>query len=67
MSDKPKKYDEFIRAFEIFRKYPQDEMVTAEHDEVYAGPDPRIVSDEDKAELEKLGWTPKYTWFRKYV
>ncbi len=39
---------------EISPKDAQD--VSAEHDILYAGPDPSIVSDEKKAELEELGW-----------
>lgn len=49
-------YDDLIKAFEIFKKYPHSGYVSAEHDEVYSGPDPAVVSDEDKAALEELGW-----------
>jgi hypothetical protein len=52
---------EWIRAFEIFKKYterPDEERfeVCAEHDELWAGPDPITVSDEDREELESLGY-----------
>lgn len=63
-------YEKWARAFTIFAKYdPEDEHdVSAEHDVVYAGSDPAQVSDEDKTELETLGWRAcEFDCFRKYV
>lgn len=36
-----------------------DRNVAVEHDVIYAGPSPSIVTDEKKAELELLGWSPE--------
>ena len=52
-------YQKMIRAFEIFRKYPHDPAVNAEHDEMWAGPDAADVSDADIEELQVLGWHPE--------
>ena len=49
-------YDKFIKALEIFRKYEHDQFICAEHDEIYAGPDPTMMTDEDVEALEELGW-----------
>lgn len=53
------KYRDMIEAFTIFAKYEGDEqyLAAAEHDEIWAGPSPEDVSDEDKKRLEELGWT----------
>jgi hypothetical protein len=57
MSDKQLTYyEELIRALQIFKEYDSDEFMSAEHDIVYAGPDPADVSPEHLAELEELGW-----------
>lgn len=59
MSDKTLSYyDELIRALEIFKLYHGEEYMTAEHDEIKAGPAPEIVSAEHILELEELGWHP---------
>ena len=53
-------YNELAKAFTIFAKYsPQYADVSAEHDVLYAGPDPETVSDEDKKALSELGWEPE--------
>lgn len=52
-------YSELIEALTIFDKYYQEGsygFLHAEHDEIWAGPDPSIVSDEDKEHLKELGW-----------
>lgn len=49
----------WVEAFQIFAKYiPEGEWldVAAEHDEIFAGPNPEVVTPEDKARLEELGW-----------
>jgi hypothetical protein len=52
-----KSLKEYSEAFEIFAKYGEGRFNTyAEHDIIYAGPDPAIVSDEDKKRLSELGW-----------
>ena len=55
------KYDKITAGFTIFNKYEHGKWFMAEHDAIYAGPDPDDVSDEDKVELEKLGWHPNDT------
>ena len=49
-------------AFSVFAVYSQAgakrDDVSAEHDEVLAGPDPAVVSVEHRAVLESLGWRP---------
>lgn len=47
---------QWIESFEIFEKYGYNEGLIAEHDEVWAGPNPEIVSQEDTARLVALGW-----------
>jgi len=50
-------YSQFAEAFAIFAKYGDDDFaVCAEHDEIFAGPDPKIVSKEDNNKLKELGW-----------
>jgi hypothetical protein len=51
-------YEELIRALQIFKEYDSDEFMSAEHDEIHAGPNPELVSAEHIAELEELGWHP---------
>jgi hypothetical protein len=53
-------YDGMIESLTIFRKYvtsgeeafPMNPM----HDQLYAGPEPELVSAEDIARLQELGW-----------
>lgn len=49
-------YDNMIEVFNIFNKYDNNGMLHAEHDTLYAGPDPEIVSAKDTARLAELGW-----------
>ena len=51
-------YKEIIKALEIFSKYEHDHTFAADHDEIYAGPSPDDVSEEDKIALDKLCWFP---------
>lgn len=62
-------YERMIRALQIFDGYEHDRGFTAEHDEVWAGPDPDSVSAEDLAELEALGWSAdrNHDCFHKFV
>lgn len=68
-----KKWIGWSEAFAIFAKYAEPEAVidgvAAEHDEVYAGPDPSVVSPEDLHRLEALGWTPdsRHECFSKFT
>lgn len=52
--------EKIVKAFTIFLKYEDldnlDPDVYAEHDVIYCGPDPEIVSEEDKLKLEELGF-----------
>jgi hypothetical protein len=52
------KWRGYAEAFTVFAKYSTSsyDHVAGEHDIIYAGPDPSVVSDEDKATLESLGW-----------
>lgn len=51
--------DDLIQALTIFRKYANLYAPTnCTHDELYVIVDPAIVSAEDKALLEKLGFYP---------
>lgn len=56
--------DDAIEALTIFKKYQADKpglgfvvgITAADHDEIWGGPDPSLVSAEDTARLEELGW-----------
>lgn len=52
-----KEYEELIEAFKIFMKYPHSSFMSAEHDEVWAGPNPYDVTEEDRKRLDELGWS----------
>lgn len=53
----PRSADEWIESFEIFKKYEATGgLEAAKHDEVFAGPNPNVISSEDLVRLEKLGW-----------
>lgn len=48
---------ELAESFTIFAKYQTaGEAIVAEHDEIWAGPDPAVMSAEDRATIERLGW-----------
>lgn len=51
-------YKDLIEAFTIFAKYEGENQYLpgVEHDEMWAGPNPEDVSEEDKKRLEELGW-----------
>jgi hypothetical protein len=49
-------YDKITRAFAVFAKYDHTPGVAAEHDLIYAGPDPDEMSPDDVATVEALGW-----------
>ena len=52
-------YEKLIRAFEIFQAVGDVGYgITAEHDVICAGPPAELVSPEQLAELERLGWHP---------
>jgi len=53
-------FDKISRGFDIFRSFTDDknQSVSAQHDVIYAGPNPIAVPDEIKAQLEELGWHP---------
>jgi len=51
-------YDELQVALSIFKSYGGSQWLSAEHDEIHAGPDPKIVSKEHIRKLEALGWHP---------
>jgi len=57
-----KDWSKMAEAFSIFAKYSNPETydhVGSEHDELFAGPCPDVVSEPDKKRLEELGWDPK--------
>lgn len=49
---------ELIEAFQIFAKYIGDEKYPThcEHDVMYIACDPKIVTEEDRIELDRLGF-----------
>lgn len=47
---------ELAEAFMIFARYGGKQDLSAEHDVIYAGPDPSKVVREDVERLDKLGW-----------
>jgi hypothetical protein len=50
-------FDALIKVFQIFRKYGNLPYPThCEHDEMMVCVDPETVSDEDKQELDSLGF-----------
>lgn len=54
-------------AFAIFARYSAEE-VSAEHDVIYAGPNPDKVSREDIDILKELGWRESpYDCFETYT
>lgn len=65
--------EEWQEAFAIFAKYDRGDgefEFVAEHDEVWFGPDPARVSDEDLARLHELGWNKDWDHgesFHKFV
>jgi len=65
---------EWAEAFRIFSKYPHtgeasDSLVSAQRDEVFAGPDPSIVDEVDRQRLQELGWHShdEFECFHKYT
>jgi len=48
--------DDLLKAFQIFRKYTNDDVLNCDHDVMFVCIDPEIVTDEDKIELKKLGF-----------
>lgn len=62
-------YEEYSKAFLIFAKYEGIQDVSAEHDVIYAGPNPEEVSLQDKLALEDLHWfaDTEYACFMRYV
>ncbi len=64
-------YQGWIKAFQIFAKYKPNQIspVQPAHDIVYSGCDPLLVSDEDKAILDELGWgvEDQYECFYKFT
>jgi len=54
-------YEKMIAAMQIFLKYTDETdntYISAEHDEIYTGPDAEKVSAEDIERLDELGWIP---------
>jgi hypothetical protein len=61
-------YDELIEALQIFRKYEHVQSISAEHDEIFGGPDPALVLESDKVRLRELGWRPsEFGCFASFV
>ena len=65
----PRSTDEWIESFEIFKKYKDEEgLSAANHDEVFGGPNPEVVSTEDIKRLNELGWNESdYSGFQAFV
>jgi hypothetical protein len=63
-----KSWADYAEAFTIFAKYGDGEWATNPgHDEIWSGPNPEIVSDEDKKRLEELGWMVEDECFRVFT
>jgi hypothetical protein len=62
-------WETWIEAFGIFARYTHIPHVAVEHDIIYAGSDPDLVSTEDRERLEQLGWFPagQFGCFQKFV
>jgi hypothetical protein len=66
-------YAEWIESLTIFAKYAPEGIDSiawpcCEHDEMWMGPNPDVVSAEDKARLAKLRWTSSDTGnFHRFV
>ena len=59
--------EDLIKALQIFLKYGNPDYPThCEHDCLYIDIDPELVSDEDKIELEELGFDPNGDGFISY-
>lgn len=57
MGSYQRSYAAWAEAFAIFHQYPEEYAhVSAEHDVIYAGPNPEIVSEEHKLRLSDLHW-----------
>ena len=58
MGDRDYSYLGWSKAFALFAKYDTSPYVevAAEHDIIFAGPNPKDVSEEDKQELTRYGW-----------
>ena len=59
----PLTFAEWIESLKIFAKYAPEGMeamvnLHPEHDEIFMGPNPAVVSPEDNARLEELRWHP---------
>lgn len=60
--------DDLIRALMILRKYGNPAYPThCEHDALYVQIDPDVVSEEDLAELEALGFIPSEEYSQSFV
>lgn len=73
MMGKMATYKEMIEAFHIFAKYAEKGLddyaeMSATHDELFAGPDPKKVAKTDLARLEEIGWRPcEYGCFARFT
>lgn len=58
-----KGYKEWIEALQIFDKYEPNSsyVMQPDHDIIYTGCNPDLVSDEDKKRLKELGFHPSDT------
>ena len=47
-----------IRGLEILEKHtdPTKHLICAEHDQIWAGGDPSLYSENERTELEAIGW-----------
>lgn len=59
--------EDLIRALQIFLKYGNPDNPThCEHDELFVCIDPKLVSEEDKKELDVFGFFPSNDGFKSY-
>jgi hypothetical protein len=69
-TDYTRTYAGWAEAFTIFHKYKANRAdVAAEHDTIYAGPDPATVEQADLVRLKELGWhiQDQYDCFYHFV
>lgn len=67
----PKLNEGMLETMQIFLKYAgkgTDSLpVAAQHDQLFIGPDPIVVSETDKARLRELGWFEEEDSFCLYT
>ena len=66
MSTPHDSFKKVVEGLNILVKYPNS-SISAEHDQIWAGPFENEVKPEDKEKLEELGWSIKDDCYRTFV